>query len=178
MLVGGALVGGGGLVADERRARIEGQRLEAGVDDRAVLGRAAHLIGVHQGAKSPSPQPSPRERGEGGPPRSGRVRGRLYTEAACNPGKTRLAASNSLPASVAVGYSMPVGCGLQLAADAGDGFGRIDDRDACMAAEDEEIGIAGDDQIGLRRGCEGQYLVVRGIAADRDRQWRRIDDLR
>jgi hypothetical protein len=29
-------------VADEQRAGIEGQRLEAGVDDRAVLGRAAH----------------------------------------------------------------------------------------------------------------------------------------
>src|SRR3984893_389952 len=42
VLVGGALVGGGGLVADERRARIEGQPLEAGGDDRAVLGRAAH----------------------------------------------------------------------------------------------------------------------------------------
>jgi hypothetical protein len=42
MLVGDALVGRGGLVADERRARIEGERLEAGVDDRAVLGRAAH----------------------------------------------------------------------------------------------------------------------------------------
>ena len=33
VLVGGALVGGGGLVADERRAGIEGQRLETGVDD-------------------------------------------------------------------------------------------------------------------------------------------------
>ena len=42
VLVGGALVGGGGLVADERRAGVEGQRLEAGVDDGAVLGRAAH----------------------------------------------------------------------------------------------------------------------------------------
>ena len=42
MLVGGALVGGGGLDTDERRPRIEGQRLEAGVDDGAVRGRAAH----------------------------------------------------------------------------------------------------------------------------------------
>ena len=39
MLVGGALVGGGGPVADERRPGVEGQRLEAGVDDGAVLGR-------------------------------------------------------------------------------------------------------------------------------------------
>ncbi len=42
MLVGGALVGRGGLVADEGWAGIEGQRLEAGVDDGAILGRAAH----------------------------------------------------------------------------------------------------------------------------------------
>jgi hypothetical protein len=42
VLVGGALVGRGGFVADERRAGIEGQRLEVGVDDGAVLGRAAH----------------------------------------------------------------------------------------------------------------------------------------
>src|SRR6266446_5338427 len=42
VLVGGALVGRGGLVADERRAGVESERLEAGVDDRAVLGRAAH----------------------------------------------------------------------------------------------------------------------------------------
>jgi hypothetical protein len=33
VFVGGALVSGGGLVADERRAGIEGQRLETGVDD-------------------------------------------------------------------------------------------------------------------------------------------------
>src|ERR1700737_3817359 len=39
VLVGGALVGGGGLVADERRARVESERLEAGVDDGGVLGR-------------------------------------------------------------------------------------------------------------------------------------------
>src|SRR6266851_1119912 len=67
VFVGGALVGRGGLVANDGRARIEGQRLEAGVDDGAVLGRTAHLIGVDEGPKSPSPQPSPRERGEGGP---------------------------------------------------------------------------------------------------------------
>ena len=42
VLVGGALVGGGGLVADEGRTGVEGQCLEAGVDDGAVLGRAAH----------------------------------------------------------------------------------------------------------------------------------------
>ena len=35
-------MGGDGLVADERRARVEGERFEAGVDDDAVLGRAAH----------------------------------------------------------------------------------------------------------------------------------------
>ena len=32
--------------------------------------------------------------------------------------------------------------------------------DAGMAAEGEEIGVAGDDQIGLRCGCEGQDPVV------------------
>ena len=36
-----------------------------------------------------------------------------------------------------------------LIADAVDGFGRIDDWDAGMAAEGEEIGVASDDQIGL-----------------------------
>ena len=36
-----------------------------------------------------------------------------------------------------------------LAADAGDGLGRIDDRDTGMATEGKEVGIAGDDQIGL-----------------------------
>src|SRR5437870_10720713 len=45
VLVGGALIGGGGLVADERRARIEGERFETGVDDGAVFGRAAHHRG-------------------------------------------------------------------------------------------------------------------------------------
>jgi hypothetical protein len=46
LLVGGALVGGGGLVADQRRARVEGKRLEAGVEDGAVsVGR---LITVAQ----------------------------------------------------------------------------------------------------------------------------------
>jgi hypothetical protein len=42
MLVGGTLGGGGGFVADERGTRVEGERLEAGIDDRAVLGRAVH----------------------------------------------------------------------------------------------------------------------------------------
>jgi len=42
VLVGGALGGGGGFVADERGTRVEGERLEAGIDDRAVLGRAVH----------------------------------------------------------------------------------------------------------------------------------------
>src|SRR5438552_16355794 len=42
VLVGGALVGGGGFVAHQRWAGVEGERLQAGVDDRAVLGRAAH----------------------------------------------------------------------------------------------------------------------------------------
>jgi hypothetical protein len=37
-----ALVCRSGLVADERRARVEGERLEAGVDGGTVLGRAAH----------------------------------------------------------------------------------------------------------------------------------------
>jgi hypothetical protein len=63
------------------------------------------------------------------------------------------------------------------AADAGDGFGRVDDRDAGMAAEGEEVGIAGDDQVGSRCGREGEHRVVRGIAADWCRQRRRIDDL-
>jgi len=42
VLVGGALIGCGGLVADERRAEIEGEGRQAGIDDRAVLGRLAH----------------------------------------------------------------------------------------------------------------------------------------
>jgi hypothetical protein len=42
VLVAGALVGGGGFVADERRARVEGERFQAGVDDGAVVDRAAH----------------------------------------------------------------------------------------------------------------------------------------
>jgi hypothetical protein len=42
VLVGGALLGHGGLVAEERRTRVEGQRLKPGLDDGAVLGRAAH----------------------------------------------------------------------------------------------------------------------------------------
>ena len=42
VLVGGALGGGGGFVADERGTRVEGERPEAGIDDCAVLGRAVH----------------------------------------------------------------------------------------------------------------------------------------
>src|SRR5438270_4532043 len=51
VLVGGALVGGGGLVANERRTRVEGERLQAGVDDRAVLGWAAHYRRPHEKAR-------------------------------------------------------------------------------------------------------------------------------
>jgi hypothetical protein len=40
VLVGGALVGGGRLVADQRRPSIEDERLQAAVDDGAI--RAAH----------------------------------------------------------------------------------------------------------------------------------------
>jgi hypothetical protein len=45
------VVGGGGLIADERRSRAEGERLEAGVDDGAVLGRAAHHRRPHEEAR-------------------------------------------------------------------------------------------------------------------------------
>ena len=51
VLVGGALVCGGGLVADEGRAGIEGERLEAGVDDRAVFGRVAHHRRLYEEAR-------------------------------------------------------------------------------------------------------------------------------
>jgi len=44
VLVGGALVGRGRLVADERRARIECQRLQAGIDDRPVLRRLITVV--------------------------------------------------------------------------------------------------------------------------------------
>src|SRR5947209_19267302 len=50
VLVGGALVGGGGLVADNGRARVEGERLQAAVDDGAVVGRAAHHRRPHEEA--------------------------------------------------------------------------------------------------------------------------------
>ena len=56
VLVGGALVGGGGLVAYQRRARVEGERLQAGVDDRTVLGRA--LITVAQTKRLGAPSRS------------------------------------------------------------------------------------------------------------------------
>ena len=64
-----------------------------------------------------------------------------------------------------------------LAADAGDGLGRVDNRDAGMAAKDEQIVITGDDQIGLRCDRESQHRAVRGIAADRCWQRWRVDDL-
>jgi hypothetical protein len=51
VLVGDTLMGGGGLVAGERRAGVEGERLEAGIDDRAVLGRAAHHRRPHEKAR-------------------------------------------------------------------------------------------------------------------------------
>jgi hypothetical protein len=41
-----------------------------------------------------------------------------------------------------------------LAAEAGDSLGRVDNRDAGMPAEGEQIGITGDDQIRLRCGRE------------------------
>ena len=47
VLVEVAVVGGGGLVADKRRTGIEGERLEAGVDDRTAPG---------PGGSSPSPR--------------------------------------------------------------------------------------------------------------------------
>jgi len=40
--VGTAVLGCGGLVADERLAGVEGERLQAGIDDRPVLRWAAH----------------------------------------------------------------------------------------------------------------------------------------
>src|ERR1700730_7956031 len=46
VLVGGALVGRGGLVADGGGPRVEGERLQAGIDDRAVS--AGRLITVAQ----------------------------------------------------------------------------------------------------------------------------------
>jgi hypothetical protein len=46
VLVGGALIGGGGLVADERRAGIEGQSLEAGA--RMARSSVGRLITVAQ----------------------------------------------------------------------------------------------------------------------------------
>src|SRR5436190_17077444 len=51
VFVGGALVGGGGLVTNQRRTRVEGERLEAGVDDDAVLGRTAHHRRPHEKAR-------------------------------------------------------------------------------------------------------------------------------
>jgi hypothetical protein len=51
VLVGGALVGRGGLVADKRGPRVEGERLQARVDDRAVIGQAAHHRRPHEEAR-------------------------------------------------------------------------------------------------------------------------------
>ena len=51
MLVGGALVSRGGLVADDRRPRIKGQSLQASIDDRAVPSRAAHHRRPHVKAR-------------------------------------------------------------------------------------------------------------------------------
>ena len=50
VLVGGVLGGGGGLVADER-GRVKGERLQAGGDDGAVLGRPAHHRRPHEKAR-------------------------------------------------------------------------------------------------------------------------------
>ena len=47
VLVGGALIGGGGLVADEWRAGIEGERFQPSIDYSAVLGRAPHHCRPH-----------------------------------------------------------------------------------------------------------------------------------
>jgi hypothetical protein len=102
VLVGGALVGRGGLVADERRAGVESERLEAGVDDGAVRGRAAHHCGPNEEA-----------------PLEGLGRGAVAVEvaaaigvhedagAALQFGVDPLAISNSkVPAPVMVGQSM------------------------------------------------------------------------
>ena len=51
VLVGGALVGRGRLVPDSRRPRVEGQRLQPGIDDGALLGRAAHDRRPHEQAR-------------------------------------------------------------------------------------------------------------------------------
>jgi hypothetical protein len=52
VLVGGAVVGSGGLVASQRRGpRVEGERLQARIDDRTVLRRAAHHRRPHEKAR-------------------------------------------------------------------------------------------------------------------------------
>src|SRR5438067_25563 len=51
VLVGGALVGGGGLVPDGRRTGIHAERLEPGIDDGAVLARPAHHRGPDEKAR-------------------------------------------------------------------------------------------------------------------------------
>jgi hypothetical protein len=56
VLVGGALIGGGGLVADERRTRIEGERLQpASTMARSSVGR---LITVAQTKRLGAPSRS------------------------------------------------------------------------------------------------------------------------
>jgi len=54
VLVGGALVGGGGLVADEPRPRVEGKRLQPGVDGGAVLGRGLTIVAQTKRLGAPS----------------------------------------------------------------------------------------------------------------------------
>jgi hypothetical protein len=51
VLVGGALIAGGGLITDEGRPGIEGERLEARIDDGTVLGRATHHRRPHEEAQ-------------------------------------------------------------------------------------------------------------------------------
>lgn len=42
--------------------------------------------------------------------------------------------------------------------------------DAAALTQHQQIGVAGDDQIGLCRDCQGQHRVVVRVAADRFRQ--------
>ena len=65
VLVRRALVGRGRLVAEQRRPRIEGQRLQPGIDDRPVFGRGGS-------------SPPPRERGSARTPLSARRRGQRH----------------------------------------------------------------------------------------------------
>lgn len=54
-------------------------------------------------------------------------------------------------------------CG-PLFADPGQRLGRGNDRNASVGAEDEEVGIAGNDEIGPGRDGERQDGIVIGIA--------------